>query len=143
VFKEKEFKRLHLQTSYRSTKQIMDLANRVLLNSNYDFPLVISVNRPGAVPTIKKVESIGELYDEIVNSIRLFEEKGYKKIAILTASKQGAIDTYEQLMRRQITQMEVITEGNQALKEKIVIIPSYLVKGLEFDAVIIEDVSDK
>mgnify|MGYP001156477625 FL=1 len=143
VFKEKEFKRLHLQTSYRSTKQIMDLANRVLLNSNYDFPLVIPVNRPGAVPTIKKVESIGELYDEIVNSIRLFEEKGYKKIAILTASKQGAIDTYDQLMRRQITQMEVITEGNQALKEKIVIIPSYLVKGLEFDAVIIEDVSDE
>jgi DNA helicase II / ATP-dependent DNA helicase PcrA len=143
VFKEKEFKRLHLQTSYRSTKQIMDLANRVLLNSNYDFPLVIPVNRPGDVPTIKKVESIGELYDEIVNSIQIFEEKGYKKIAILTASKQGAIDTYDQLMRRQITQMEVITEGNQALKEKIVIIPSYLVKGLEFDAVIIEDVSDE
>jgi len=143
VFKEKEYKRLHLQTSYRSTKQIMDMANRVLLNSNYDFPLVIPVNRHGNVPSIKKVQSIGELYDEMVNSIQLFEEKGYKKIAILTATKQGAIDTFDQLKRRNVTQMEVITEGHQELKEKIVIIPSYLVKGLEFDAVMIEDVSDE
>lgn len=143
VFKEKEYKRLHLQTSYRSTKQIMDMANRVLLNSNYDFPLVIPVNRHGNVPSIKKVQSIGELYDEMVSSIKIFKEKGYKKIAILTATRQGAIDTFDQLKRRNVTQMEVITEGHQELKEKIVIIPSYLVKGLEFDAVMIEDVSDE
>lgn len=143
VFKEKEYKRLHLQTSYRSTKQIMDMANRVLLNSNYDFPLVIPVNRHGNVPSIKKVQSIGELYDEMVSSIKIFKEKGYKKIAILTATRQGAIDTFDQLKRRNVTQMEVITEGHQELKEKVVIIPSYLVKGLEFDAVIIEDVSDE
>lgn len=143
VFKEKEYKRLHLQTSYRSTKQIMDMANRVLLNSNYDFPLVIPVNRHGNLPSIKKVQSIGELYDEMVSSIKIFKEKGYKKIAILTATRQGAIDTFDQLKRRNVTQMEVITEGHQELKEKVVIIPSYLVKGLEFDAVIIEDVSDE
>lgn len=143
VFKEKEYKRLHLQTSYRSTKQIMDMANRVLLNSNYDFPLVIPVNRHGNVPSIKKVQSIGELYDEMVSSIKIFKEKGYKKIAILTATRQGAIDTFDQLKRRNVTQMEVITEGHQELKEKVVIIPSYLVKGLEFDAVMIEDVSDE
>ncbi|MEW5321278.1 3'-5' exonuclease [Geobacillus thermoleovorans] len=143
VFRENELKRLHLQTSYRSTKQIMDLANRVLLNSHYDFPLVIPVNRPGDAPMIQKVESIGELYDEMAKSILSFVEKGYKKIAVLTASKQGAIDTYDQLKRRQIVQMEVITEGHQTLKEKIVIIPFYLVKGLEFDAVILEDVSDE
>ncbi|MEH7164305.1 RNA polymerase recycling motor HelD [Priestia megaterium] len=143
IFKEKEYKRLHLQTSYRSTKQIMDMANRILLNSNYDFPLVIPVNRSGNVPSIKKAVSIGELYDEMVNLILLFKEKGHKKIAILTETKQGAIDTFDQLKRRNINHVEVITEGNQELKEEVVIIPSYLVKGLEFDAVIIEDVSDE
>jgi DNA helicase II / ATP-dependent DNA helicase PcrA len=142
VFKEKEYKRLHLQTSYRSTRQIMDIANRVLLNSNYDFPLVIPVNRPGAIPAIKKVASIGELYDEMKQSIRTFEERDYRTIAILTETKQDSIDTFDQLKRREVKDLQLISEGRQELREKIVILPSYLVKGLEFDAVIIHDVSE-
>ncbi|MCC2413081.1 RNA polymerase recycling motor HelD [Bacillus sp. FSL W8-0519] len=141
VFKEKEYKRLHLQTSYRSTRQVMDMANRVLLNSNYDFPLVIPVNRPGAVPAIQNVASAGELYDEMVRSIQEFDGKGHKTVAILTDTKQAAIDTYDELERRGVNSIQVISEGRQELHEKIVIIPSYLVKGLEFDAVIIHDVS--
>ena len=43
----------------------------------------------------------------------------------------------------EIDHIELITEGNQELKNKIVIIPSFLVKGLEFDAVIIDDVSEQ
>jgi DNA helicase-2/ATP-dependent DNA helicase PcrA len=143
VFKEKEFKRLHLQTSYRSTRQIMDMANRVLLNSNYDFPLVIPVNRPGTVPSIIKAESIGELYDKMKQSINLFEGKGHKTMAILTETKQTAIDTFDQLKRRNVRGLQLISEGRQELREKIVIIPSYLVKGLEFDAIIIHDVSNE
>lgn len=143
VFNEKEFKRLHLQTSYRSTRQIMDMANRVLLNSNYDFPLVIPVNRPGAIPSIVQVESIGNLYDEMIKSIKLFEEKGNQTIAILTDTKETAVDTFDELKRRNISGLQVISEGRQELSERIVIIPSYLVKGLEFDAIILHDVSDR
>lgn len=142
-YKNRDLKRLNIQTSYRSTKQIMDLANRVLLNSSYDFPLVIPVNRPGRIPTIEKVDSVGDLYDQMVNTIKEFEQNGHKKIAILTETKQGAIDTYDQLTRRGVHQVAVITEGHQELSEKVTVIPSYLVKGLEFDAVIIEDVSDR
>ncbi|MDQ6598097.1 RNA polymerase recycling motor HelD [Bacillus salipaludis] len=142
VFKELEYKRLHLQTSYRSTRQIMDMANRVLLNSNYDFPLVIPVNRPGAIPSITKVATFGELYDEMKRSINMFEDKGHKTIAILTETKQDGIDTFEELKRRNITSLQLISEGKQELNEKIIILPSYLVKGLEFDAVMIHDVSD-
>ncbi|WP_369900867.1 RNA polymerase recycling motor HelD [Bacillus manliponensis] len=142
VFKEKEYKRLHLQTSYRSTRQVMDMANRVLLNSNYDFPLVIPVNRPGALPSIQNVTSAGELYDEMVRSVHDFLEKGHKTIAVLTDTKQSAIDTFDELSRRGVKSLQVISEGRQELQEKIVIIPSYLVKGLEFDAVIMHDVSE-
>jgi DNA helicase II / ATP-dependent DNA helicase PcrA len=142
-YKDKNMKRLNIQTSYRSTKQIMDLANRVLLNSSYDFPLVIPVNRNGDNPTIQQVDSLGELYDSIVSTIDKLVQKGYKKIAILTETKQGAIDTFDQLSRIGVKNIEVITEGQQELRAKITIIPSYLVKGLEFDAVIIEDVSNR
>ena len=143
VFKEEELKRLYLQTSYRSTKQIMDLANRVILNSNYDFPLVIPVNRIGNTPNIQQVNSIGHLYDEMVLYIEKFKAQGHYKIAILTNTKQDALDTYDQLVRRHVSSVEVIVEGNQTLREEVVIIPSYLVKGLEFDAIIIQDVSNE
>jgi DNA helicase II / ATP-dependent DNA helicase PcrA len=143
VFKENEMKQLNLQTSYRSTKQIMDLANRVLINSSYDFPLVIPVNRQGAEPKVKNVGSASDLYDEIQSSLRYFNQAGHSKIAIITNNRESAIDMSEALEGRGIDDIAVITGGNQELKSKIVIIPSFLVKGLEFDAVIIDDVSER
>lgn len=142
-YKDKNMKRLNIQTSYRSTKQIMDLANRVLLNSSFDFPLVIPVNRNGDNPTIQQVDNLGELYDSMVFTIDELVQKGYKKIVILTETKQGAIDTFDQLSRKGVENIEVITESHQELRTKITVIPTYLVKGLEFDAVIIEDVSNR
>jgi DNA helicase-2/ATP-dependent DNA helicase PcrA len=143
VFKQKEMKKLNLQTSYRSTKQIMDMANRVLLNSSYDFPLVIPVNRKGMEPVIKQVDSSGELYDEMSDRINKITASESKKIAIITDSRETAVDTYDQLQRRNVSGLQVISEGNQSLSSKIIIIPNFLVKGLEFDAVLIEDVSDR
>ncbi|MFD6440823.1 HelD family protein [Peribacillus sp. NPDC060186] len=143
VFKEDELKRLYLQVSYRSTKQIMDLANRVIINSNYDFPLVIPVNRIGNIPNIQQVSSLGDQYDKMVLCIEKFKKLGHYKIAILTNTKQDAIDTHDQLVRRHISSVEAIVEGDQTLRKEVVIIPSYLVKGLEFDAVIIQDVSNE
>lgn len=142
VFKQKEMKQLNLQTSYRSTKQIMNLANRVLLNSSYDFPLVIPVNRQGEEPVFTKVDSVGELYDRMEHVISTLDESN-KKIAIVTDTRESAMDTYDQLTRRSVTNTQVITDGDQELKKQIIIIPNYLVKGLEFDAVIIDDVSDR
>ena len=65
------------------------------------------------------------------------------KLPILTNTKQDALDTYDQLVRRDVPSAEAIVEGNQTLREEVVIIPSYLVKGLEFDAIIIQDVSNE
>jgi DNA helicase-2/ATP-dependent DNA helicase PcrA len=79
----------------------------------------------------------------MVGCIEKFKEHGHHKIAILTNTKQDAIDTFDQLVRRHISSVETIVEGNQTLREEVVIIPSYLVKGLEFEAVIIQDVSDE
>ena len=143
VFNDTEIQQLNLQTSYRSTKQIMDLANRVLINSSYDFPLVIPVNRQGDEPKLKQIESSRDLYDNIFETIKQCIEKSHNKIAIITNSRETAVDLYDGLTSRGLHSIDLITEGNQELSSKVVIIPAFLVKGLEFDAVIIEDVSEK
>lgn len=140
---EHEIRRLDLQTSYRSTKEIMDLANRVLINSSYNFPLVIPVNRSGKEPGLHKVETIDELYDKIEDAIHRFKQEGYSTIAIITHNQASAEAMYDQLSQRGITEIELVSDETRKLNKHTIVIPAYLVKGLEFDAVVIEDVSDK
>ena len=136
-------KRIDIQTSYRSTKEIMDLANRVLINNSYPYPLVIPVNRSGKEPRMEKVEHFGDLCDRIEQTLREFKESGHRTIAMITKDVESAKDVYDQLLRRGITDVELITTAHHRLQKRMVIIPSYLVKGLEFDAVILEDVSNR
>ncbi len=137
-----EVKRIDIQTGYRSTKEIMDLANRVLINNNYPYPLVIPVNREGKEPQLEEVQNYGELCDRIEATLQAFLQKGHKTIAVLTNSVETAADLHDQLLRRGLTDVELITNAHQTLQQQMVIIPTYLVKGLEFDAVILEDVSE-
>ncbi|OYD07749.1 HelD family protein [Paludifilum halophilum] len=138
-----DVKRIDIQTSYRSTKEIMDLANRVLINNSYPYPLVIPVNRSGKEPQLKKVGHYGDLCDQMEQALKCLLESGHQTIAILTKNVEAATDLYHQLNSKGIVDLELVTAAHQRLEKKVVIIPSYLVKGLEFDAVIIEDVSDK
>ncbi|PTX52702.1 Rep family ATP-dependent DNA helicase [Melghirimyces profundicolus] len=138
-----DVKRIDIQTSYRSTKEIMDLANRVLINNSYPYPLVIPVNRSGKEPQVEKVEHFGDLCDRIEQTLYNLLDSGHQTIAILTKDTEAATDLYHQFTRRGIADLELVTAAHHHLQKRVVIIPSYLVKGLEFDAVIIEDVSDK
>lgn len=121
----------------------MDLANRVLINNSYPYPLVIPVNRSGEKPRIERVENYGNLCDRMVQVLHEFLQGGQQTIAILTKDVESARDLYDQLSRRGISEMEVVTVAHHRLEKNVVVIPSYLVKGLEFDAVIIEDVSER
>lgn len=140
---QNDVKRIDIQTSYRSTKEIMDWANRVLINNSYPYPLVIPVNRLGKEPQIEKVEHFGDLCDRMVETLHNLLSTGHQTIAILTKDVDTATDLYGQLARRGVSELELVTAAHHQLQKRAVIIPSYLVKGLEFDAVIIEDVSDK
>ncbi|SFS59293.1 HelD family protein [Marininema halotolerans] len=135
--------RINLQTSYRSTKEIMDIANRVLINNSYPYPLVIPVNRQGSHPTFEKVTHFGELCDRINESLDRILASGHQTIAILSKDAESATDLYHQLKQKGRKELELVMDPSHELQQRVIIIPSYLVKGLEFDAVIMEDVSDK
>lgn len=126
-----------IQTSYRSTAQIMNLANLVIRNSLIDLPEIVPINRQGEVPIIEKVQSSQELFIKIKQSIQAFKDKGYSKIAIIPKDIRQAQKLYDFLSEEGIENLQLIIDSQQELSETIVVIPSYLVKGLEFDAVIL------
>ena len=82
------------------------------------------------------VIKIREIIDEIIN-------KGKSSIAIITKTlEEGKI--LEKLIKKSTNLKISLLKGNEKENnDDIVIIPSYLTKGLEFDATIVYDPSEK
>ena len=122
----------NLEKSYRSTKEIMEYANKFLDESK-----IVPLVRNG-----EKVEEYfprnkEEMVDNIVDLVRKFQESGLESIAVVTRDEKNLKDIAPLLKSRlPITvfdKEEILYRGGN------VIIPSYFAKGLEFDGVIIVD----
>lgn len=134
IFSNVEVKHFSLTRSYRSTREIMDYANKYL-KTNKTIPLV----RNGEKVVEKQVDKLDELVDKIINSVIELKEKGYESIAIICRDLKET-ETLSNLIKKK-TYINVINRENVIYSSGEVIIPSYFAKGLEFDAVIMVDTS--
>ena len=121
-----EFK---LSTSYRSTKEIMEYANKYL-HSDPIIPIV----RNGEVVAEKLILSKDELKEFILGKISVFKGKAYENIAVICKDIKEAEDIFELIKSSE--KVKIINKENAVYHSGIVVIPSYFAKGLEFDAVI-------
>lgn len=137
VFTGEEVKRMNLEVSYRSTYEIMNIANTIIENSSLRLPTVTPVKRNGDQPVFTQVENGKELFENIRESISLFREKGYHNIGIIGKDLEQTKLFYEYLVKFGEQSVQLVIDSNQTLTAEVIVIPSYLVKGLEFDAVII------
>ena len=122
-----------LQKSYRTTIEIMDVANKLLLQMKEDLPLVEPVVRHGKTPLFLQ----SEIFD-VPTIVSQYEElsKKHRSIAIITKTTEEAMVAEKLLAEHLIVQR---LEPNSSLQPNIhlLIVPSHLAKGLEFDAVIV------
>ncbi|HML47164.1 MAG TPA: RNA polymerase recycling motor HelD [Clostridia bacterium] len=135
--RDAELKRL--QTSYRNTVEIMHYASRV--PSVLPTPgqvLAKPVLRHGPEPLLRAC-SPGEWMDALVRQVESLRAEGFHSIAILerTAARSKALfqDLPKNLHARLLQAEDVSYAGG------ILVAPAALIKGLEFDAVIMADVS--
>ncbi|MCX8129586.1 MAG: AAA family ATPase [Clostridia bacterium] len=137
VFCGKKSKLLLLEQSYRTTVEIMEAANKVIKCMN-DSSIIAAkpVIRHGNEPELIRMQSMDEIAKGIGEKIDSFEKKGYKTIAVICKTMDECNAVWSRL--RSIGSKPVIITGKEKeYKGGIVIVPSYLAKGLEFDAVII------
>jgi len=120
------FEIIKLNKSYRTTIEIMNNANEInkLLNLDLAQPVI----RHG-----EEVEYFKYDLDELLNKIK----DKYNSVAIITKEQIDANNIYEELKEKY--EVDLIDKTNLNYNSKINILPSYLSKGLEFDAVIIID----
>lgn len=125
-----ELEHFNLNKSYRSTKEIMEYANE-FLEENTIVPLVRS-GEP-----VRKVEakSEEEFVKKIDAIIKDYKKKEFDSIAVVCRDLDST-EKYGNLLRNN-NSLKLIDREDVIYQGGTVIIPSYLAKGLEFDAVII------
>ncbi|MBB4824430.1 DNA helicase-2/ATP-dependent DNA helicase PcrA [Sporosarcina luteola] len=128
-----------LQKSYRTTIEIMELANEVLKEMQEDLPLVEPVVRHGREPEFYEMtelepEKIQAIYEEI----RL---RGHRSVALICKSRSEAREIFSRLETAGML-VQLLDEQSDIDGDRMLIVPSHLSKGLEFDAVIVAAFDD-
>ncbi|WP_175532220.1 UvrD-helicase domain-containing protein [Paenibacillus sp. yr247] len=143
VIGTKTIRMMQMETSYRSTYEIMSMANQVIENSQLSLPRIIPVNRKGGKPVIQRVADGQDLLMRIKESLDHFIKKGHSKVAIIGKDLRQTDGIYRQLVEIGVEGVQLVDSDDITLKGSIILIPSYLVKGMEFDAVIIPNANDQ
>lgn len=129
---------VELMTCYRSTEQITKFANKIIEPwSRGRYNLSLPLLRSGKEPNVlKKSEAdwLGEIHNILTNDVT----KQYRNIALITRSDEETIELKQKL---NISDAEVMVNPDDEYMGGLVMIPAYLSKGIEFDVVIVVDVS--
>jgi len=118
-----------LNTSYRSTVEIMEYANKYL-NADPIVPIV----RNGELVIEKLISNSDELKIAVLQTIKEFKGKAYENIAIICKDINETEKTFKLINEN--TNIKIIDKENAVYHSGVVVLPSYFAKGLEFDAVI-------
>lgn len=133
-----------LQKTYRTTKEIMDVANNVISKlPEYEKEYIVLgepvIDRKNSINT-KKVENQDELIQNINDRINTYIKQGYKSIAII-GKDMAECENLEKKLRAIRKDIKLIRGKDSEYNSGISIVPSYLAKGLEFDCVLLSNVS--
>lgn len=140
IFTKNSSTHLSLEQSYRTTVEIMDAASSVIGSLNDpSLPKANPVIRHGDEVTVYEKNSLNEVAADIENKIIEMKHQNYKSMAIICKTLKECSEIKKLLKKDK--NISVITGKEKDYSGGVVIIPSYLVKGLEFDIVIVANAS--
>ncbi|MEL3971925.1 RNA polymerase recycling motor HelD [Rossellomorea oryzaecorticis] len=137
LYGQEETDTIKLTQSYRSTRPIIEFT-RGLVPDGYR---ITAFDREGEKPTLTKVKNHHELHGHIRLKVDELLKSGYHSIAIICKSAAESESAFTGL--HAIRDLNKIKAGSLEYEQGVVVIPSYLAKGIEFDAVIIYDASSR
>ena len=131
MFDPEKTKVIQLTESYRSTKQITDFTKGVLVNGEK----VTAFNRNGDLPTVIVDSSNDNMVTDVI--AQLHQNEKDKMTTTIIGKTLAECEALTQKLQAAGEKVTLIKTENQRLVEGTLVIPSYLAKGLEFDAIII------
>lgn len=134
ILNKKHSTLITMDKSFRCTSEILEFSSRFIDQSFK----INSFSRKGDAPEIVTAKDVSALDDTLVNEILCCQNKNYESIGLICKTEKDAAALYERLKNR--FDIQLIKSDGKADLRGIFIIPVYLSKGLEFDAVLICDV---
>lgn len=131
IFQKDKTCLINLTKSYRSTMEITKFARKILnkeINDEY-------VERSGEKPFIINLSREEDIKEKLIEDIKVFKEKGFKSIGIITKNIKEAKKVFDYLKDK--IQVKAIMKDDDEYISGTLIIPAYLAKGLEFDVALI------
>lgn len=122
-----------MDKSFRCTNEILTYSSKFIEQSME----IKSFNRKGDEPKIYVGDSQLSFNDMLISEIKYCLEKGYQSIGLICKTEKNALSLFASLKDR--LDVQIIKNESTADLQGVFIIPVYMSKGLEFDAVLICD----
>ena len=130
-----ETEAINLTQSYRSTKPIIEFTRELVPDGEHINPF----DRPGEKPVLTHVNTYDELHQRINTQVAEWRSRSYHSIAVICKSASESESVYASLDG--IEDIKLMKSDSLQYEQGVIVIPAYLAKGIEFDAVIIYDAS--
>lgn len=137
LFASESTERIVLTRSYRSTRPIVEFTQGMVAGGEQIEPF----NRAGEKPVITHVVDTQALHRQIKKRIAAWHAEELHSIAIICKTAAECEEAYQSLHKEHGLQVRLIHKETSEFEGGTVIIPSYLAKGMEFDAVILYNAS--
>ncbi|KAF1678389.1 RNA polymerase recycling motor HelD [Bacillus sp. SKDU12] len=128
---------VRLKRTYRSTRQIVELTKTMLQDGADIEPF----NRDGEMPLVFKTKEREDLCQKLTKEIERLKTQGHETIAVICKTAQQSIQAHAYMS--EYIDVRLIHKENQTFQKGVCIIPIYLAKGIEFDAVLVYDASEE
>lgn len=136
IFIDKKVRLYELSKSYRSSYEIFNFAHAILGKETGSLPY----ERHEEPPRIISIGENTEVSYEMLRSIDNMKKDGMKSIAILCRNESNACSVHSSVSNS--TSFKLILSDDSILEGGLYVMPVSLSKGLEFDGVILYDVSN-
>lgn len=133
ILNRKKSSLIMLDKSFRCTNEILHFSLQFIEQS----PRIKSFNRNGDRPEVFIADSCETYTEKIVEEVKICREKGLRSIGLLCKTERSAAELFHTIKHK--LDIQFIKDGSVSELQGVFIIPVYMSKGLEFDAVLICD----
>ncbi|MEK4043162.1 RNA polymerase recycling motor HelD [Paenibacillus sp. FSL H8-0048] len=133
IYGEENTEVISLTRSYRSTYEIVEFTRAMIPGGEK----IVPFNRRGEEPLLTVVDSEDDLLSFVEQDVLKLHAEGYHYVAVICKTAEESAQVHGELEKR--LPVRLVTKETPNFQKGTLVLPAYLAKGVEFDAVIIYD----